>query len=73
MARWKDRDPIPRFQAKLLEEGTATKAEFDRMADDVERSLDGALAFAMQSPFPEPKTLTEGFWAVSEGKMTCES
>jgi pyruvate dehydrogenase E1 component alpha subunit len=63
LAHWKDRDPIPRFQTKLLEDATVTQTELDRVAEEVERSLDEALAFATNSPFPEPRTLTDGFWA----------
>ncbi len=73
LAEWKERDPIPRFQARLLEDGTATQAEMDRLAEDVERSLDEAFAFASNSPFPDPKTLTERFWATDKGGLPCAS
>ncbi len=73
LAEWIERDPIPRFQARLLEDGTATQAEMDRLAEDVERSLDEAFAFASNSPFPDPKTLTERFWATDKGGLPCAS
>jgi len=63
IAWWKERDPIGRFEARLLADGAATQEDFQRLRDEVGQSLDEAIAFAQASPLPDPATLTDAFWA----------
>ncbi|HET9315226.1 MAG TPA: thiamine pyrophosphate-dependent dehydrogenase E1 component subunit alpha [Vicinamibacteria bacterium] len=53
---WAQKDPIARFERRLLQSGAATQGELDGLVASLERSLDADVAFAEQSPFPEPET-----------------
>jgi acetoin:2,6-dichlorophenolindophenol oxidoreductase subunit alpha len=63
MDLWKARDPIARFEAELLAARQATQADLDQLRADADSALDEAIAFAKDSPFPEPETVGNGFWA----------
>ena len=60
---WQRRDPIDRFRARLITDGTIDEAA----AADIERSvsaeLDDAVRFASASPVPRPEDAFEGFFA----------
>jgi len=45
-------DPIPRFRA-LLRDRQVSDVELDAIVDDIEKEIDAAVAFALDSPFPE--------------------
>jgi TPP-dependent pyruvate/acetoin dehydrogenase alpha subunit len=59
-AAWRERDPIARLRATLLEQGLATAAELDAIAREALAAVDDAVSFAQRSPFPEPDALTAG-------------
>lgn len=59
VAEWKARCPIKTFEAKLLEDGAATQAELDQMDAQVRAIVEEAATFALNSPMPEPATVTE--------------
>jgi TPP-dependent pyruvate/acetoin dehydrogenase alpha subunit len=59
-AAWRERDPIARFRATLLEQGLATAAELDAIAREALAAVDGAVSFAQRSPFPGADALTAG-------------
>jgi pyruvate dehydrogenase E1 component alpha subunit len=52
--RWLERDPVVLTREALLADRRA-QAELDTVAADIEREIDAALAFARESPFPEPE------------------
>jgi len=56
-AAWKARDPIPNFAARLVEAGVATEAEVDALEERVEREIEKATAFALDSPTPPVEEL----------------
>ena len=60
---WQGRDPIRRFEAQLRRENVAAQDELDRLAADAERELAEAVAFAEQSPDPDPQTVCQWVWA----------
>jgi TPP-dependent pyruvate/acetoin dehydrogenase alpha subunit len=60
---WKARDPIARLERHGLERGVLSTAEIGAMREQVTRELDGAVAFAEQSPFPDPKDLLVDMFA----------
>jgi TPP-dependent pyruvate/acetoin dehydrogenase alpha subunit len=62
-AAWRERDPIARFRAALLEQGLATAAELDAIAREALAAVDEAVSFAQRSPFPEPDALTAGVFS----------
>lgn len=59
----KKRDPIPRFQKKLVEMGVLTKKEADRIHQEAVEEMDKAAKFAEESPFPDPGELLMDVYA----------
>ena len=60
---WQARDPIRRFEEKLLADQVAARDELDRLSSAVEEQLAEAVAFGRSSPLPDPQTVADGFWA----------
>src|SRR5215469_3047232 len=48
-------DPVPRFRARLIEQGAITPEQADEIAQQVQDEMDAAVKFALDSPFPEPE------------------
>jgi pyruvate dehydrogenase E1 component alpha subunit len=48
-------DPVPRFRARLVEEGALDPARADEIAREVRDEMDAAVRFALDDPFPEPE------------------
>ncbi|MBI5014469.1 MAG: thiamine pyrophosphate-dependent dehydrogenase E1 component subunit alpha [Deltaproteobacteria bacterium] len=64
LAEWKTKDPIPRLEKKLLEMGALTQAQVDEIKKTAAKEVDGAVAFAEQSPFPAPSEVTEDVYTL---------
>jgi len=62
---WLPRDPIVQVRARLPAEGV-DEAELDRMDQEVRREVEDAVAFARQSPYPDPKTLLDHVYCAGE-------
>jgi TPP-dependent pyruvate/acetoin dehydrogenase alpha subunit len=62
-AAWYARDPIACFRALLIEQECATHAELDTVAREAVAAVDGAVAFARQSPFPNVEASSAGVFA----------
>ena len=62
---WKNRehDPILRFEERLLRERVVTRDDIDALRLRIKEALDEAVDFARSSPFPQPETVAEGYWA----------
>jgi len=60
---WKARDPIARLEQHGLERGLLSAAEIGAMRERVKSDLEAAVAFAEQSPFPDPKDLLVDMFA----------
>ena len=54
---WKERDPIKIFSNRMVEEGILTLAEIKLTEEEVIKSIEQAVDYAIKSPFPEPKEL----------------
>jgi pyruvate dehydrogenase E1 component alpha subunit len=54
---WKQRDPIFSFESRLIEAGTATKEQIEAVWAALRADIDTAIAFADDSPLPEPDQL----------------
>lgn len=52
---WMARDPIPRFQQFLIEEGFFTEDELNTFDEDVQLAVDGSVQFARSSPRVKPE------------------
>jgi pyruvate dehydrogenase E1 component alpha subunit len=60
---WMAKDPIPRFEEKLVESGLCTSEELDGIKAAVKKELDEALEFAQTSPLPELSALLDDVYA----------
>jgi pyruvate dehydrogenase E1 component alpha subunit len=56
---WEKRDPIVRLKKKMLAEGWAEQEQLDEIQARIVREVDDAVAWAEQSPYPDPATLLE--------------
>jgi TPP-dependent pyruvate/acetoin dehydrogenase alpha subunit len=55
---WKDireKDPIPRFEQKLIEMGILTEKESQKIRKEAAEEIDAAVKFAEESPSPDPE------------------
>ena len=59
----KQRCPIARFAQEVRATGFVDQAELERIATEVQRDLDDAVAFAQASPLPEPQEALEDLFA----------
>ena len=60
---WRGRDPIGRFEAFLIEEGHAVRAELRSAAAALAPELERAAAEALASPLPPPEEALKGvYW-----------
>ena len=55
IAEWMERDPIPRFERELREQGILDDARVAGIAAETEQEMDDAEAFAINSPEPPPE------------------
>ena len=60
--RWKQKDPIDRFERHLLGEGLATEAELAAIVARINAELDAEVDFALASPPPPPEPALEGVY-----------
>ena len=56
-------DPVPRFRARLVEQGTLDAARADELAKQVTDEMDAAVQFGLDSPYPEPEAATNFVYA----------
>jgi TPP-dependent pyruvate/acetoin dehydrogenase alpha subunit len=56
-------DPVPRFRARLIEEGALNAEDADRIADEVREEMQAAVEFGIDSPYPEPEEATKYVYA----------
>ena len=60
---WKKKDPIKRFQEKLLAEGILTQEQLDQLRQKIGEDLEEAIKFAEESPLPDPSEVYEDVYA----------
>ncbi len=56
-------DPVPRFRARLVTEGTLSAEEADAIAEAARKEIQEAVDFALESPFPAPEKAVEYVYA----------
>ncbi|MCD8148754.1 MAG: thiamine pyrophosphate-dependent dehydrogenase E1 component subunit alpha [Clostridiales bacterium] len=54
VAEWKEKCPIKRYRAKLLEQGLFTEKELDEIEVAAKKEAEEAAEFALNSPEPDP-------------------
>ena len=60
---WKRKDPILRFEKRLLEDNVIVPDEQEKVKREVENAIEEAVDFAKESPYPGVETVAEGLWA----------
>jgi pyruvate dehydrogenase E1 component alpha subunit len=60
---WKQKCPIERFRARLIEEGALTEEEAARIEQEAYAVVEAAVEFAEASPEPALETIEEGVYA----------
>ncbi|WP_419787139.1 thiamine pyrophosphate-dependent dehydrogenase E1 component subunit alpha [Pseudodesulfovibrio sp.] len=63
LEEWMAKDPIPRFEAKLIQSKTLTQKEADKIKATVAKAVDEAVAFAKESPMPSTDVLMDDVYA----------
>jgi pyruvate dehydrogenase E1 component alpha subunit len=59
---WRDNDPIPRFEKRLLKEGTAGREEIEAVQAETDAEIAEAVRFAEESPYPEYGVIFEDLY-----------
>jgi pyruvate dehydrogenase E1 component alpha subunit len=57
--KWMETCPIKRFEERLLKERLLTKGKIKGVREEIEKKINEAVEFAVQSPFPEPQDIYE--------------
>ena len=65
IAQWKARDPIPHLAADLIAKRVISESDLGGLHRQVEADLQEAVAFADNSPFPDPKDVLVDMFAAS--------
>jgi len=64
VAEWKKRDPIFTYEARLVDVGTATTTDIERVWSDIRAQVEAAITFADESPLPSPDDLLADVYTV---------
>ncbi len=64
LQEWKGKDPIPRFEKKLLEMEVLTQKKIEEIKGSIEKELAEATSFAEESPFPDVSEVTEDVYTI---------
>lgn len=67
VAEWKARCPIKRFKTRLLDSGVAAQVDLDRIEAEVKALAEEAVTFALNSPLPDPATVTNFVYSLQAG------
>ena len=62
---WKERDPIPNFQRKLVSRQWMSDSDCQRVNENVQEEVDRAFEFAETSSFPDPQETFGGLYRTS--------
>lgn len=60
---WRQRDPISRFAANLMDQRILTEAEWHKMDAEILEAIEEAVKFSEESPFPNPEAAVEDIFA----------
>ena len=56
-------DPVPRFRARLVEDGTLDAEAADAIGEAAQQEMQEAVEFGLESPFPAPEKAVEYVYA----------
>src|SRR5690349_18076611 len=57
------RDPLQTLASRLMKQGLAEQAVFDRIQADVKGEIEKGVQYALDAPFPKPEQVTEDVYA----------
>ena len=57
VARWKERDPIFTFEARMIEVGAATREQIEEVWEELRSDIETAIEYAEASPLPDADQL----------------
>ncbi len=63
LAEWEKKDPVERFEQRLVKQGIADQVEIDEIKHRCEVEIADAVEFAENSPWPDPETVEDGVYA----------
>ena len=58
-----EKDPLPLFRQKLIDDGIATEEQLEKMKADIEAEVKDAIDFAMNCEFPSNDELRRDVFA----------
>ncbi len=64
--RWRERDPIVTFSARVIEAGYASEEKLNQLDHDAIVRVDEAVEFADASPFPSPESLYDDVYVLGD-------
>jgi acetoin:2,6-dichlorophenolindophenol oxidoreductase subunit alpha len=64
VGQWRQRDAIDKIEAQLREADVMTDADITAVHDQIQAEIEEAIAFAEESPLPDPATLLEDVYSV---------
>jgi TPP-dependent pyruvate/acetoin dehydrogenase alpha subunit len=56
-------DPVPRFRARLVQDGVLDAQRADQLTEDARDEMEAAVQFGLDSPFPEPEAALNNVYA----------
>ncbi len=62
-ALWKKRDPIEKLKQRIISEKVMSPDDVESLEQDVQKQVDEAAEFALNSPYPSPDSLYDGVYA----------
>jgi len=63
LAEWEKKDPVARYQDKLLAEKVTDEDELNEIRQRAAVEIEDAIEFAEASPLPDPETVMDGLYA----------
>ncbi len=63
LAEWEKKDPVARYQDKLLAEKVTDEDEVNEIRQRAAVEIEDAIEFAEASPLPDPETVMDGLYA----------
>ena len=63
LAEWEKKDPVARYQDKLLAEEVTDEDELNEIRQRAAVEIEDAIEFAEASPLPDPETVMDGLYA----------
>lgn len=63
LAQWEARDPIAKFTQTLLDRGITDETELAEIRQRAAAEVEDAIAYAEDSPLPDPETVVHGVYA----------